>query len=78
MDPHAVPDEEARDFYAGLPSNPRLIYRSEKEKWSPPTGPEAYRRVMHLVPVFNHPIVDVWNNDLGWKVVEVLDAHKVS
>jgi hypothetical protein len=77
-DPHAVPIAEAQAFYAGLPSEPRLIYRSDKEEWSPPSGPEAYRRKKQLRPVFNHPIVDVWNNDLAWKVVGILDAHKVS
>lgn len=77
-DPHAVPIAEAQAFYAGLPSDPRLIYRSEKEEWSPPSGPEAQRRKKQLRAVFNHPIVDVWNNDLGWKVVDVLDARKVS
>jgi hypothetical protein len=77
-DPHAVSFAEAQGFYAGLPSDPVLIYRSEKEEWSPPSVPEAYRRKKQLRPVFNHPIVNVWNNDLGWKVVAVLDARAAS
>ena len=31
-----------------------------------------------LCEVFTHPIAKVWNHDLGWKVVEVMDAHAVS
>ena len=77
-DPHAISIAEAQGFYAGLPSDPVLIYRSEKEEWSPPSGPEAYHRKKQLRPVFNHPIVDVWNNDLGWKVVDVLDVRTAS
>ncbi|KAG8824813.1 hypothetical protein FRC17_009021, partial [Serendipita sp. 399] len=78
-DPHAVSIAEAQSFYAGLPSNPVLVYRSDIQtnKWSPPSGPEAHRRKKQLFPVFNHPIVNSWNNDLGWKVVALLDARAV-
>ena len=31
-----------------------------------------------LREVFTHPIANVWNDDLDWKVVEVMDAHAVS
>lgn len=55
-----------------------MLYRTGKERWSPPRGPEAHRRLKELREVFTHPIVKVWNHDLGWKVVEVMDAHTVS
>ena len=55
-----------------------LLYRTSKEKWSPPGGLEAQRHLKELREVFNHPITKVWNHDLGWSVVEVMDAHKVS
>ncbi|KAG8825135.1 hypothetical protein FRC17_008818, partial [Serendipita sp. 399] len=71
-DPHAVSIVESQGFYAGLPSDPVLIYRSDiqTDKWSP-------HRKKQLCPVFNHPIVSGWNDDLGWKVVAVLDARAV-
>ena len=81
-DPHAVSNAEAQFYYAGLHSRPTLLYRTSKEQWSRPRpgpwGPVAHLRLKELREVFRHPIVKVWNNDLGWKVVEVLDAHKVS
>ena len=30
-----------------------------------------------LRPVFGHPIDKVWNDNLGWKVVDGLETHKV-
>ncbi|KAG8731259.1 hypothetical protein FRC11_004642 [Ceratobasidium sp. 423] len=75
-DPHAVSQAEALSYYAGLPSEPLLIYRTGKP-WSPPRGPEAQRRTKELRPVFNHPIVDLWRAGLGDKVVEVMDTHQV-
>ncbi|KAF8875613.1 hypothetical protein CPB85DRAFT_540200 [Mucidula mucida] len=77
-DPHAVSETEGIAYYAGLHSQPRLVYRTSKEKWSLPSGPywtRPYKK--HLREVFTHPITKIWNHDLGWKVVEVLDAHTV-
>ena len=75
-DPYAVSEMEARCYYAGLHSKTTLLYHTGK-KWSPPRGPEAQPRLKELREVFDHPIVTVWD-DLGWKVVKVLDAHMVS
>ena len=77
-DPHAVSKAETQSYYAGLPSEPTLVYRTGKEQWSPPSGPEAQRRLKELREVFNHPITKVWHNGLAWKVVSVMDDHKVS
>jgi len=77
-DPHSVSNAEAQSYYAGLHSEPTLLYRTGKELWSPPRGPEAQRRLKGLCEVFTHPITKVWNHDLAWKVVDVMDAHKVS
>ena len=74
-DPHAVSKAEAQSYYAGLHSEPTLLYRTGKEQWSPPKGPEAQRRLKELFEVFTHLITKVWNHDLGWKVVKVMDAH---
>ncbi|KAI0786845.1 hypothetical protein C8Q75DRAFT_734397 [Abortiporus biennis] len=76
-DPHAVSKAEAQFYYAGLPSEPILVYRTGKEKWSLPRGPEAQPRLKELREGFDHPITKVWNNDLGWKVVSVMDNHKI-
>jgi hypothetical protein len=76
-DLHAVSKAEAQSYYAGLHSEPTLLYRTGKEQWSPPRGPEAQRRLKELCEVFTHPIAEVWNHDLGWKVVKILDTHKV-
>ncbi|KAH0585911.1 hypothetical protein H2248_007200 [Termitomyces sp. 'cryptogamus'] len=47
-------------YYSGLPSSPRLVYRSGTTPWAMPTGPEAYRVLKELHPVFGHKIVIVW------------------
>jgi hypothetical protein len=73
-----VSNAEALVYYSGLPSHPRLIYRTGK-KWTPPSGPEAQRRKKQLCPVFGHPIAEPWNSrDLSFRVVQLLDDHKVS
>ena len=77
-DPHAVSLEEAYSYYYGLYSRPKLLYRTSKTKWVQPVGPWEYPPPKELCEVFTHPIAKVWNNDLGWKVVEVLDARGVS
>jgi hypothetical protein len=77
-DPHAVSKVEAEFYYAGLPSGPRLLYCTGKKQWSPPKGPEAYCRLKEICEVFTHPIMKFWNHDLGWKVVKVMDDHRVS
>lgn len=76
-DTHTPSYIEAQCYYAGLHSEPMLLYRTGKE-WIPPSGPEAYRRLKELCEVFNHPITKVWNHDLGWKVVNIMDTHTVS
>lgn len=76
-DTHAVSEMESKSYYEGLHSEPALLYRTGK-KWSPPRGPEVFRHLKELRPVYTHPIVKLWNNDLSGKVVEVLDAHMVS
>ncbi|KAI6040595.1 hypothetical protein EDC04DRAFT_2602375 [Pisolithus marmoratus] len=43
----------------------------------PTQRPEAQCCYRELCKVFHHLIMKVWNNDLGWRVVEVMDTHKV-
>ncbi|THH10642.1 hypothetical protein EW146_g8312 [Bondarzewia mesenterica] len=70
-------DEGINSYYAGLPSEPTLVYRTGKEQWSLPRGLEAQRRLKELREVFNHPITKVWHHDLAWKVVSIMDDHKI-
>lgn len=74
--PSSVAKLEAIFYYAGLPSGPKLISRTGPIPWKPPTGPEAYRVLRELRPVFNHKIITVWNV-LADKVLEYLDSLKV-
>lgn len=51
--PHDLPSFEANLYYAGLSPGPnargpRLIYRTSKDKFVLPTGPETYPRLMEL------------------------------
>ena len=74
--PYAVSLAEAQLYYAGLPSDPVLIYWTGKP-WFPPRGPEVQRHLKELHGVFSHAITKVWDI-LGWDVVKVMEAHKVS
>ena len=77
-DLHAVSKAEAQGYYAGIHSKPTLLYRTGKERWFPPRRYETQRHLKELCEVFTHPIAKVWNHDLGWKAVKVMDAHTVS
>jgi len=77
MTPWTVSELEANSYYAGLPSNPVLVYRTSTTPWEQPTGPEAYRELKELKPVFNHEIANVWNV-LGPKVCDSLDFEQVT
>ena len=57
-DLHAVFNADAQLYYAGLHSGHTLLYRTGKEQWSSPRGPEAQRRLKKL---HEDPIVKVWN-----------------
>lgn len=74
--PYLVSKLEAQFYYAGLPSNPLLIYRTGTTPWKRPTGLEAYRELKEIKPVFSHGIVAVWG-DLGPKICTCLDSMRV-
>lgn len=76
-DAHAVSEVEARFYYSGVHSGPTLLYRTGK-KWSPPRAPETNLHLKEIRQVSNHPITKVWNHDLGWQVVKIMDTHMVS
>ena len=67
---------EAMFYYSGLCSSPRLVYRTGTTPWTMPTGPEAYRQLKELRPVFGHKLNVVWK-DLGPKICRLLDSRGV-
>ncbi|KIM75663.1 hypothetical protein PILCRDRAFT_92001 [Piloderma croceum F 1598] len=70
---------EAMYYYSGLCSSPRLVYHTSTETtpWTMPTGPEAYRQLKELHPVFSHKLNVVWMTDLGPRVCRLLDFQGV-
>ncbi|THU84852.1 hypothetical protein K435DRAFT_397583 [Dendrothele bispora CBS 962.96] len=63
---------EAAFYYAGLPSAPILIARTSTTPWKAPTGPEAYLRRKELRPVGRHALVEVWEDNLAFKIHALL------
>ncbi|KAI9060051.1 hypothetical protein FKP32DRAFT_1085663 [Trametes sanguinea] len=82
-----APPYEAHLYYAGLsgPSGrgPKLVYRTSKDRFAPPMGPEAYRRLMKLVGVpAGHALGERRDGRLVWdvvreEVVEILDKRRI-
>ncbi|KAN0087169.1 hypothetical protein V8E54_000857 [Elaphomyces granulatus] len=61
-----VPSElEARNYYYGLESGPRLIARSSPNVWKKPTGPEAFMEPKELTPLGMHPLNTFWEKTVG-------------
>ncbi|KAL4077475.1 hypothetical protein J3A83DRAFT_4388852 [Scleroderma citrinum] len=57
---------EARYFYYGLPSQPRLVARSSTYIWLEPTGLEAYPGEKELTPLgYDHPLQAIWEPIVG-------------
>ena len=72
--PHS--ELEAKVYYAGLPSIPRLVYRTGTTPWKQGTGFYAYHVLKELRPVFGHKLNTVWK-DLGPKVCDILDSVEI-
>ena len=52
--PYDVPKLEANLYYAGVGPQghgPKLIYRTSKDVFKEPSGPEAYKRLMRVIAV---------------------------
>ncbi|KIM33494.1 hypothetical protein M408DRAFT_155554, partial [Serendipita vermifera MAFF 305830] len=75
--PYSVSKPESIFYYSGLPSGPVLVYRTGTKPWKRPTGPEAYRELKDVLPVFGHEILTVWD-DLGPKICECLDSVQIT
>ncbi|THV02724.1 hypothetical protein K435DRAFT_836237 [Dendrothele bispora CBS 962.96] len=64
---------EAAFYYAGLPSAPILVARTSTTPWKAPTGPEAYPRRKELRPAGRHALVEVWEDNLAFKIHALLE-----
>ena len=68
---------EARIYYYGLPSRPRLVARTGSATWKEPTGPEAYPVIKEFNVVGNHALTEVWEDNLAIKLHALLDSMEV-
>jgi hypothetical protein len=84
---HTVPDAptpcppspvEAKYFYYGIPSKPRLVARSSTNPWVEPRGPEAYLIPKETSPLGFHSLEEKWEAMVGPAIVGYLDAMKVA
>lgn len=68
--PHEVPKFEAYLYYTGLRGSrdrgPKLIFRTSKDVFKGPLGPENYVRHMQLQPVYEHHIL---SKDNMWPII---------
>lgn len=75
--PYVISTVEATSYYAGISrSPPKLVYRTSKDPFIRPKGPEAYRRLKVLCPVYNHRLGDKWGS-IGPKIRDLLDKQQV-
>ncbi|KAN0072157.1 hypothetical protein V8E54_009886 [Elaphomyces granulatus] len=72
-----VPEMEATQYYAGLPSSPRLLARTSSTLWQKSEGPEAYRKIKQLGVVVNHKLNSVWEFEVAPKAQACLDKMQV-
>ena len=63
--PTAPSPVEAKYYYYGIYSRPRLVARSSADVWVEPTGAEAYLIPKEISPVGLHPLNDVWETMVG-------------
>ena len=68
---------DPRFHYAGLLSTPPLAARTSTTQQQPPVGPEAYRILKELRPVSNHPISEVWEENLSSGLRDLLRESNV-
>ncbi|KAG8219257.1 hypothetical protein J3R82DRAFT_96 [Butyriboletus roseoflavus] len=75
--PNVISKVEATFYHAGISRSPRkLVYRTPKDPFVMPKGPEAYRRLKHLYPVYDHKLGNKWE-DVRPEVRDLLDKQQV-
>ncbi|KAJ3552674.1 hypothetical protein NM688_g4028 [Phlebia brevispora] len=68
----------AESYYYGLPSSPRLVARTgDNTLWEAPMDLETYGRRKQFYNVSDHPIQDVWEDDLALDVHRFLKSENV-
>jgi len=75
--PGPISDIEAKHYYYGLYSKPVLIARTGNNAWEEPTGPEAYLLPKELRTVGNHPLQEVWEDELSDRMHKILEREGV-
>ena len=75
--PYVISKAEATFYYAGISrSPPKLVYRTSRDPFVMPRGPEAYRRLKYLYPVYDHKLGNKWEY-VRPKVRGLLDKYRV-
>ena len=68
--PYNISKLEANHYYFGIRGircwGPKLVFRTSKDVFTAPSGPEQSPRLMQLLPVYNHQQLS--NNDL-WAII---------
>ncbi|KAH7889041.1 hypothetical protein F5I97DRAFT_1935411 [Phlebopus sp. FC_14] len=75
--PLPVSEDEAQNYYYGLPSRPLLIARTSTHRWEMPTGGEAYFKPKVLRIVGSHVIEEIWEEKLAPEIHTILGENKV-
>ncbi|KAG8756942.1 hypothetical protein FRC11_004910 [Ceratobasidium sp. 423] len=80
---HIVPKLEAHLYYHGIRGDreraPKLVYRTSKDVFTPPSGPAQYVRTMEVFDVDFHEKLsknDLWRIFLG-EVVKLLESQQI-
>ncbi|KAI0706809.1 hypothetical protein C8T65DRAFT_740514 [Cerioporus squamosus] len=80
---HDIPEFEKQCYYFDIRGEgclgPKLIYRTSKDIFTPPTGPENYTRPIRLLQVDDHAQLDkddLWST-VRDKVGELLDKRQI-
>ncbi|KAH9013338.1 hypothetical protein EDB84DRAFT_901663 [Lactarius hengduanensis] len=76
-EPYPPPSVEAKYFYYGIPSQPRLVARSSTDVWLVPTGPEAYLDPKESSPLGSHPLQMIWEASVGPAMHDYLGSKGV-
>ncbi|KAL1761683.1 hypothetical protein FB107DRAFT_285953 [Schizophyllum commune] len=79
---HGISKDEANHYYAGIRhggGGPKLIYRTSKDQFAPPLGPETSRGFVSFCPVpTDHCVseVGVWDA-IRPAIIKTLDKHGI-
>ena len=80
--PYPPSPVEAKHFYYGIPSRPRLVARSSADVWVEPTGMELTGMEVYFIPkeaspIGLHPLREIWEASVGPAIVGYLDSKGV-